>query len=291
MKTKTLFLLLSLCLSFAFGQLNYTVIGSGVTSSADKVGSVITDTVAGADGIKFDELSYINKLVSGQNDVTVKITDPGAGNIYSESGLMIRESLNPGSPFLALYMNGNRMLRAAARYDQGGATIVKATKVIRPKNASKLWIRIEKKGQLNSLYYKYTNNGAWIWLDNVAFMPLGSYYAGLMSASGNFWPLPEQFSYKKFKVTAIPPMRTPAPVETNKLISAYPSPTEGRITIITKASAVDLRIYDAKGSEVLRDKTPGQSHSFDLSGMSSGYYFAMARDELGNITTIKFIKN
>lgn len=272
MKAKILFIA-ALLISVSMSAINFDTIGAGVVSNASKSGGTIEDTVSNALGTSYDEISFINKLKSGSQEVSVKIKNPDLGNINSEAGLMIRESVSPGSPFLAVVVNGNRTLKIKERWYQGGFTSTRMTKITR--KSANFWIKIVKQGQVNPIYIKYSKNGAWEHLDNGVFMPLASYYAGVTS-SGGFGSTGSLFDYRQFKITAIA-ARLPQSAQVDQPtegVTIYPNPARERVTIEANFTPERVAIFAADGRRVRFIES--LSTPIDISGLPAGVYYVRA---------------
>jgi hypothetical protein len=282
---KSKILLLAL-LVFAVGAfaVDFDFIGSGA-SNGTKTGGTIEDTVTGAN-ITGAGFSFVSKQLSGSREISVKIIDPGGPNTLAQSGLMIREGLDPLAPYVCAYVNGsNKLLRISARYYQGSGTAIVFQKVIR--KASKFWLKIEKVGQRCEIYIKYKNNWPYEYLDAVYYMPAGPYRAGIASASG-VGVSNETFIYKQFKTPAIAARISPASSVTAE-IKVYPNPTPDRINLDLPIAPLRVRIFNPEGKVILDDQEPGRTNSYDLSSLPAGAYFIRA-DGLDNKLYMRIVK-
>lgn len=253
-------------LFFAAAQLqalNFDVLGTAISSSS-KSGNVIEDTVTHGTGIQADNFSFINDFVTGQQEIIVKIKNPDLGNNASQAGLMIRETRSPGSPYLAVHINGNKTLKINERWYQGGFTSTRKTLYIH--KAANIWLRIAKTGQLNNISIKYSKNGSWQHIDNGVYMPLGAYYVGLMSASGG--SAAGFFDYRKFSISPLALKMA----STARKASVYPNPTSGRIMF--NFAPTQVALFDALGRQVEIEKL--SINSFDLQGLPAGIYYLKA---------------
>lgn len=258
-KTKILILTLLVFASSSVFSLNFDVL-NGATSSASQSAATIEDTVTGT-GINGDQLSFINEYVSGAQEIVVRVKDPDQGNTLSQAGLMVRAGLGIGDPMFCVYVNGTKSLRIAARWYQNSPYVTTFQKSM---SQASVWLKIEKTGNLNAVYFKYRKNHAWQHLDNVAFLPTGAYYAGIMSASG-VGVSDAIFLYRKFSVTPITARLQNEKVETFKI---FPNPATDRVNV--GYDAEEINIYSLDGRAVLRAK---HTNSVDISHLPKGHYY------------------
>lgn len=257
-------LLLGLIFSGYLQALNFNVLDSA-SSVASQNGNVIEDTVTGATGIQFDSFSYLNDQHAGAFSFEVKVKNPDLGNIDSEAGIMIRESLAPGSPFLAVVVNGNRTLKIRERWYQGSFTSTRMTKIIF--KSTDFWLKIVKTGQLNAVFIKYSKNGSWQYLDNGVYMPSGAYFAGLASSNGSTAGT-GFFDYRRYKVEAV---LARVPMVPDKP-AVFPNP--GTDFIKLNFSPENIRMFSMEGKEVEIQRL--SVNALDVSGLASGAYFIRA---------------
>ncbi len=273
MKFKTLFLSLMLvCVSLS--ALNFDVLGAAVANPA-QIGNLVSDTVSYADGAAFDSFSYLNEFACGTNEALVKITNPALGNNGSEAGLMIRESLLAGSPYLAVFVSGNRYLQIEERQTTGGLSVTRLVKISR--KAAGFWLKIIKTGQLNTIAVKYSNSGSWEVLDNGVYMPGGCYHVGIMSAGG---PGSDAtvFEYKHFAVNPIPARlagQVSYPI-------AYPNPATHTLSVNVPADLA--RCFSVEGKEVQMEQL--SESSFDVSDLAPGSYYLRTNSGI----VVRFVK-
>ena len=70
-----------------------------------------------------DQCYFLNRPVEGDFQITVKaVTKPGAVSDWSKAGLMIRESLDPGSPHAFMLVSGAKGISFQRRAAAAGAS-------------------------------------------------------------------------------------------------------------------------------------------------------------------------
>lgn len=278
MKLKFLFFLL-LPMLFLFPAkstaLNFDVIGPAVSNSS-KVGAVIEDTVSDARGVHFDECSFINKSLSGNQVIEVRVVNPDLGNINSQAGLMIRQSLLPGSPYLAVVVNGNRRLEIRERWEVNGFNHVRGVPLIIRK-ASKFWLQIERRtpqpGALYTLYpisIKYSKNGVWEHIDNGVYISDNTYLGGVVSAGGQYV---DEAVFKYRKLTFNPPLRLGGE-EVKTEFAAFPNPLTDNLSINSGFDFHSVKVFTLHGILIKSiNLEPTKKGKVDLSEIPAGTYF------------------
>jgi hypothetical protein len=132
-----------------------------------------------------DQFRFAGKRLAGDGTITAKvesvtITNPDA---WAKVGVMIRESLDPGSRFAAVYATPGNGVRYQARVLSGGAATSDTSVVTTEQTALKtpVWVRIERKGLSFSGYYS-TDGVKWTsmsWNPQTINMMASPVYIGL----------------------------------------------------------------------------------------------------------------
>ena len=273
MKKIILFCSLFLFTLFAFAQISFDVLG-GATSASSKVGGFYEDTVSDARGIRFDECSYINKVVAANSFVSVKVMNPDLGNNDSESGLMLRDGLSDGARYVAVTVNGNRYLKIRARWYENGLEYIRGVGTVIRKS-SNFWLKIEPLNATNpdwtvfGIYIKYGKNAAWEFVERGSFVKLSSFNAGIVSANGSLGSSTGVFAYKQLKFGT--PTARMSTAEYPQTLSIFPNPATDRINI--NIDSAEIQIFSADGRLVYTGKN---QKSIDISDLPSGMYYLRA---------------
>jgi hypothetical protein len=109
-------------------------------------GADITDTA--------DQFYFLGKAVTGDTRITIKVPDlPTAANGEARAGIMVRESLDPGSRNAMLWISPTNGVGYQYRRDTNGGTSRRGQNVIPPADVKRpIWLRLERKGASVTAY-------------------------------------------------------------------------------------------------------------------------------------------
>ena len=147
-------------------------------------------TVAGCGGgiwTTIDEFHFAYKRLDGSGSLTAKIENVENVDAWTEAGVMIRASLDPGERFAAAYATPSNGLSYQIRSIPDRLARGDIDEVARPKQLAlraPVWARIERKGDQFSAYYS-TDGRTWtltVWSPQTISMP-DSVYIGLAVTS------------------------------------------------------------------------------------------------------------
>jgi len=156
-------------------------IGSvGVAGSATASGGSFTIHASGADiGGTSDEFNYVYQPLPGDGALVARVASLGQTSPIAQAGLMIRESLDPGSPFADMLITPTgaqfqgRIQAGSPNFNQGG-----------PGVAAPYWLKIVRQG---STYTGSTSPDGQAWTQaGTATIPMGqSVWIGMAVVSHN----------------------------------------------------------------------------------------------------------
>jgi regulation of enolase protein 1 (concanavalin A-like superfamily) len=136
-----------------------------------------------------DEFRFAYKPLNGDGTMVAKVESVGNSDPWAKAGVMIRESLDPGSRFAAVYATPGNGVRYQARLLNAAAAVSDTSA---PATAEQIalktpvWIKIERKGSSFNCYYS-TDGVQWtsmVW--NPQTINMGaSVYIGLAVTSHN----------------------------------------------------------------------------------------------------------
>jgi hypothetical protein len=150
---------------------------------------VITMSAGGTDiWNTADEFRFAFKRLTGNGTIIAKVESVGNTDPWAKGGVMIRESLDPGSRFAAVYATPGNGVRYQARLLTAGAATSDTTVATAEQMALKIpvWIKIERTGTTLSCYYS-TDGVKWTsmsWNPQTIAMT-GTVYIGLAVTSHN----------------------------------------------------------------------------------------------------------
>jgi hypothetical protein len=154
------------------------------TAFAEAAGK-ITMSGAGTDiWNSADEFRFACKSLTGDGTIVAKVESVDNPDAWAKAGVMIRESLDPGSRFAAVYATPGNGVRYQARTLNGGAA---TSDTAAPPTAEQLalktpvWIKAERKGSSFNCYYS-TDGVKWtsmVWNPQTINMTAATVYLGL----------------------------------------------------------------------------------------------------------------
>ena len=125
-------------------------------SFAETAPGRITMSAAGTDiwGTA-DEFRYAYKSLSGDGAIVVRVDRLRDTDVWAKAGLMIRQSLEPGATFAAVYLTGSNGVRFQARLIANDSA-TSDSPVATPEQVALLepvWLRLERAGDAFSAFY------------------------------------------------------------------------------------------------------------------------------------------
>ena len=208
--------------------------GVGAAGSFSRTDNVFTVSGSGADiWFQADAFRYVFQTLNDRGTLTARVLNQQDTDIWAKAGVMIRESLNPDSPYAMAFVTPSSGLAFQQRSTAAGlATSV----LIVPWHAAPCWLRLEREGNTFTAFYS-ANGTAWTAMGSTV-IPMGSQvYAGLAVCSHNYAVLSQaQFDHVTLKtnLVAAPKPVAPPASDTNWMLALAPnaipdSPVAGRI--------------------------------------------------------------
>lgn len=262
--------------SYDDGTGAYTVSGSGV------------DIWENADGFR-----YVFRQISGDVEVTARITDLTRSDPWSKGGLMIRDGLTAGSKNAMVVAASDHGLTFQNRSAENGASVFTqgSTSVVPP-----YWLRIVRYG--NTFIGSASANGvSWVEVGRKVIAMNDPVYVGMaVTAHHNGLVSTGTFSNVTFKFTGITGVEgiavSNAVLKMFALSPNYPNPFNSftRFTYdIPHQAKVKIIVYDVRGRVIktLVDQVkPAGRYTieFDASGLGSGIYYCDMQCEAQHVT-------
>ncbi len=136
-----------------------------------------------------DQFRFACKSLTGDGTLVAKVESIGNTDPWAKAGVMIRESLEPGSRFAAVYATPGNGVRYQARTLNAGTATSDTSVATTEQMALKtpIWIKVERKGSSFSCFYsadgvKWTSMS---WNPQTINMTTGPVYIGLVVTSHN----------------------------------------------------------------------------------------------------------
>ncbi|TKJ39209.1 MAG: hypothetical protein CEE38_00185 [Planctomycetes bacterium B3_Pla] len=158
----------ALDLTEPIGRLAVSYTGNAAPGSVtvDDAAGTVTVVGRGADiwGTA-DEFQYAYTTLTGDGSMTVKVDSLASTDNWTKAGIMIRESLDAGSAFAAVYATGTNGVRFQARMmtDQDAVSDTSVATDEQKAAAAPVWIMIERVFPMINAYYS---------TDGVMFVPM-----------------------------------------------------------------------------------------------------------------------
>ena len=136
-----------------------------------------------------DQFRFAFKPLTGDGTIVAKVESVDNTDPWAKGGVMIRESLDPGARFAAVYATPGNGVRYQARLLNAGAA-TSDTAVATPEQMAlktPVWIKVERKGSSFSCFYS-TDGVKWTamsWNPQTINMIAGTIYIGLAVTSHN----------------------------------------------------------------------------------------------------------
>lgn len=135
---------------------------------------------AGTLGMTMDGLHFAYQTLSGDGQITARVEGYSPGLPGAIQGVMIRESLTPGSTYLAMGVGSDGVYRLLRREVTGSPYLSKSSIVSIP---SSTWLRVQRDGQ--TLVGLRSNDGlSWTQIGSRSIPMAANVYFGLFVTSG-----------------------------------------------------------------------------------------------------------
>lgn len=135
---------------------------------------------AGTMGMTVDGFHFAYQTLSGDGQITARIDGYSTGLPGAVQGVMIRESLTPGSTYLAMGVGSDGVYRFLRREVTGSPYLSKNSIVATP---SSTWLRVQREGQ--TLVALRSNDGlGWTQIGSRSIPMAANVYIGLFVTSG-----------------------------------------------------------------------------------------------------------
>jgi regulation of enolase protein 1 (concanavalin A-like superfamily) len=105
-----------------------------------------------------DQFHYRYKSVKGDAKIEILVNNFVGADQWAKGGLMIRETLDPGSKHFSLFLSGSNGMQNLWRPNTNGSSD-QSQPGVPDKN---IWLRIERKGNEFQAYYKRVGTASWV---------------------------------------------------------------------------------------------------------------------------------
>ena len=153
-------------------------IGATSGGGAGESGGTFTVTGAGADiwGTT-DAFRYVYRTLTGDGTIVARVMSVQNVNAWTKAGVMIRESLDPGSPHASTFVTPGKGLAFQSRATSGGTSLSTAIAGTAPR-----WVRLVRAGQTVTASVS-TDGSTWTVVGQQAIALTQTVFAGLVVSS------------------------------------------------------------------------------------------------------------
>jgi len=135
--------------------LRVSVVGEAPAFFASSDGSIFMNAIGADIWGTADEFRYAYKNLSGDGTMVARIDGLLDTDVWAKAGVMIRETLEPGSTFAAVYVAGNNGVRYQARLETDTDAVSDSSIATDEQVALRgpVWVKIERIGSTFNGYY------------------------------------------------------------------------------------------------------------------------------------------
>jgi regulation of enolase protein 1 (concanavalin A-like superfamily) len=153
--------------------------GVAAAGSASVSGSTFTVKGSGADiwGTA-DEFRFVYKPLTGDGSITARVDSITNQNAWSKAGVMMRETLAPGSKHATMLVSSSRGLAFQRRTSTNGSSLSTAG----AQATAPYWVRITRTGTTFRAYQS-TNGSTWTLIGSATMNVTPTIYVGLAVTS------------------------------------------------------------------------------------------------------------
>ncbi len=224
-----------------------------------------------------DKLQAVYQTLCGNGEIIAHVVNVTGGGW---AGIMLRETLDPGSKKVALKTQLTTNVRREIRTVTNGAASILNT--FRPGHT---WFRLVRNGS-NFVGYTSTNGVTWDFAFSATVSMTGCIHAGLFSESINA-SVTTTATFDNVSIFHATPNLSVAGGQIAANLDGqlpelnaevYPNPTEGRVTVSfseASESRANIRVFNALGEQVFMKQTitmNAATEQLDLSELPDGVY-------------------
>ncbi len=217
-----------------------------------------------------DKLQAVYQELCGNGEIIAHVVNVTGGGW---AGVMLRETLDPGSKKVALKTQFSNNIRREIRTATNGAASI--LNLFRPQHT---WFRLVRNGS-NFVGYTSTNGVTWDFAFSATVSMTGCIHAGLFSESINA-SVTTTATFDNVQIIGntnalIQTPQTPA-TASNFSPEVYPNPTTGEVNIDLRAYANPIgtvKVFDAYGKLIMQHRLDGSSLPRMKMDGDDGVYF------------------
>jgi regulation of enolase protein 1 (concanavalin A-like superfamily) len=161
-------------LTMNIGSMGGAIGGANLSGTTYKVAASGTDIWGTADNFR-----YVYQSSGTSGTITARVAALGNTNTAAKAGVMIRETLTPGSNYAGVYITPSSGAKAEYRSTTGSAAVsLKTTsRIVAP-----YWVRVVRTGSTFTFYIS-SNGSNWTSMGSTTITMANSVYIGLPACS------------------------------------------------------------------------------------------------------------
>ena len=129
-----------------------------------------------------DAFHYVfQKVITNETELTIRVASINNTNSFAKCGIMFRQNLDPGSPYISISLIPSNQIYIQTRTSQSGSAVNVGTNIA---HGAPYWLRIYNIG--NKYVCSYSNNGYdWTKMDSVTMAMGTNPYVGIAYTTHN----------------------------------------------------------------------------------------------------------
>ena len=251
----------------------FVIGGGGYDGSASQGGT--DQPCLGTDS---DKMHFVWKRITGDCQITAQVLVPSLSDRWGRAGVMIRDSLTPGSKFAAVYATSGEGSAYQFRTENDQKSLGNA----QPEDFTPLWVKLERKGNVFRGFTS-SNKTTWMLRGKPEIIMNDDVYIGINATNHSHLGINEPAYITDIEISdsALTETKHEKEVlpEKFKLFQNYPNPFNPETIIhyyLGKPAYVELNVYNAIG-EKIRDLVDSYKYAGEYSTIWD------AKDRTGNI--------
>lgn len=261
-------------------------IGSvGIEGSAGHENGTFTVSGSGSDiWSTSDAFRYIYQPVSGNLEITARVTGISNTNTWAKAGIMIRETIDNNAKHAMVVVTPGNGVAFQRRADTGGSSSHTGST-----GAAPYWVRLARNGNVFTAFQSADGN-TWTEIGSATISMSGSVLVGLSVTSHNnsslctatFANVTINNSSQQQASTEATDQREEKGLAQSAMLSIHPNPVQDNIlhleAVVTPGVSTRIVIVNLFGHVVYEQDVTGLpsgkiSYEIDLSGVPRGTYF------------------
>jgi hypothetical protein len=278
------------------GNWDSTIIGQAEGSAdfppcGDDPNAIFTLGATGFSTLSSDNLNAVYQVLCGNGEIVARVLNVSGGGW---AGVMLRETLSPGSKKVALKTQMTNIVRREIRSTPNGLS-----SILNFNRPAHVWLRLVRSGSVLT-GFTAVDGINWIFAFSANISMSGCIYAGVFAESINA-SVTTTAAFDNISINGVIPTLLGANIHHTAIsldgltASVYPNPTSGEMTLSVAGAPernLQLEVTDALGRMVRSVELPEDAmftYPLDLSNEASGVYYLRLRSESGVVNVQRIV--